>query len=67
MTLELLIAVAQLCMLPGSGAGIFVLKHEQLKCQQNYIKCVRNLARSLDEKISPNHLEACVVTRKSTE
>jgi hypothetical protein len=39
MTLELLATIAALCTLNSSGP-LFPIKHEQLKCQKEYLRCV---------------------------
>lgn len=42
MTVEVLAAIAQLCLMSTSGP-LFPVKHEQLKCQHEYIKCFYKL------------------------
>jgi hypothetical protein len=63
MSLELLATIAALCSLPAVGP-LFPVKHEQLKCQKEYIKCViRSNPKS--DKDSANILTSCVLENKS--
>lgn len=67
MTTQALIAIAALCSLPAVGP-LFPVKHEQLKCQKAFVKCVRKFSTGNPKKDRTREgevIEACLMERDS--
>lgn len=58
--MELIGTIALLCTLSGGGSSEEIYK-EQLKCQQDYLICVKGDRRSIDNGAK---LERCVIVNK---
>lgn len=62
MTIQVIQAIAALCMMSNSGP-LFPLRHEQIKCQQEYLRCYYRLYSPKTHEADV--LAACIAERRS--
>lgn len=65
---ELILAIAQLCIIPtgtgGLGYSFRTIQREQLICQQFYIECISTNHYTLKTDVNADKLATCITLRR---